>query len=243
MSEERRMIPLTNEFMKDKTIYDRIWTHLQINSYIGYDSLGNKHRFVYTDITDNLKILWSQINTIVTTKDGHQKDLFSYKTFLKAYKKFFDKESGGVLGYITKGKILSKDKSKEIDVLFLKDDFKPFQSIPLSTLIYLMSVSNNNVIKIYAYLLNCFSYKGYKSGYTFTKEELTKAIGYNSDSFYWNIDYILEALESFGLISYGIEAIPISKTTVTYKYVLYSASYNRTNEKVKPSKSNDFFDY
>lgn len=38
--EQKRMIPLTDEFIKNKKIRDRIWTYLQLHSYIGEDEEG-----------------------------------------------------------------------------------------------------------------------------------------------------------------------------------------------------------
>ena len=47
MAEQLRKIPLTAEFMQNKKVYDRVWGTLQLNSYIGNDIEGNKHRFIY----------------------------------------------------------------------------------------------------------------------------------------------------------------------------------------------------
>lgn len=253
--EALRMIPLTDEFMKNKKIYDRIWGFIQDNSYIGKDETGLEHRFIYASSLDNMKDLYNAINTQVPTrkKKGNEyiieyKNLFCYNTFRNSFNLLFEpteeeletlNEDNLPIGYLIKGKI--KDNyNKVVDVFYIKEDMKPFKLIPQETLSYLMTVSNSNVIKIYSYLLNCFSYKSSTSNekYRFTKEELTNAIGYSSKTYNWNIDFILESLESCGLISYHIEQVTISKTTKTYYYFLDNVSLHRTNKKIKPTVSN-----
>ena len=55
--EELRIIPLTDEFMKNKSIYDKIWAFLQLNSYINKDC----KRFVYAGIIENKSLMYSEI--------------------------------------------------------------------------------------------------------------------------------------------------------------------------------------
>ena len=70
-----------------------------------------------------------------------------------------------------------------VEVIILSQNFEYYTLIPLETLKYLVDTANENVIKVYAYLLNKFQYKQKENErYTFNLSELCAAIGYSSKS-------------------------------------------------------------
>ena len=109
------------------------------------------------------------------------------------------------IGLVKEGKI--EDLSgNAVDVYILSQDFSIFQPIPLQTLSFLINVSNSNVIKVYAYLLNKYKWKQKENQwYSFTIKELLSAIGYSykNDNVKMMTD-ILEMLKAIKLIDYEI---------------------------------------
>lgn len=189
MSAETRIIPLTDEFMKDKKIYANMWAFLQTISYLSKD----KQRFVYkTHFT-----MKEMHETIATEEKGKlNPSLSTVKNVWKLFKE---------IGLVKEGKI--EDLSgNAVDVYILSQDFSIFQPIPLQTLSFLINVSNSNVIKVYAYLLNKYKWKQKENQwYTFTIKELLSAIGYSykNDNVKMMTD-ILEMLKAIQLIDYQI---------------------------------------
>lgn len=215
--EEYRIIPLTENFMKNKNIYDKVWAYFQIHSYVGNDQNGIKHRFIYNNLTDNINLYKDICN-----------DEFCYNTFIKKYNIFMKPEEGN--DFISKGKIVDL-YNNIIDVHYLKEDFSLYKMIPLETLEYLFNTSNSNVIKIYTYLLNCHSFSKLKNtNYKFTLGELSLSIGYTSRCYNKTITHILEHLNSIGLISYHLERLKVSNTTTTYYHILDNVSLFRNNK-------------
>ena len=189
MSAETRIIPLTDEFMKDKKIYANAWAYLQTISYLSKD----KQRFVYK-AHFTLKEMHESIAT--EEKGKLTPSLSTVKNVWGLYKK---------LGFVKEGKI--EDLSgNNVDVYILSQDFSIFQPIPLQTLSFLVNVANSNVIKVYAYLLNKYKWKQKENQwYSFTIKELLSAIGYSykNDNVKMMTD-ILEMLKAIKLIDYEI---------------------------------------
>ena len=130
MSAETRIIPLTDEFMKDKKIYANMWAFLQTIRYLSKD----KQRFVYkTHFT-----MKEMHETIATEEKGKlNPSLSTVKNVWKLFKE---------IGLVKEGKI--EDLSgNAVDVYILSQDFSIFQPIPLQTLSFLVNVANSNVIK------------------------------------------------------------------------------------------------
>lgn len=197
MSIEQRVIPLTDDFMKNKKTHDKVWSFLQTNSYITKD----KERFVYITQDTNARSIQNKIKTIIEKeKEGEiiYKDSISVETVrntLKLYEK---------IGFIKKAKI-EDNYNRNVDCYILKQDFSCFQFIPLETLKFLVNTATENVIKIYAYLINKYYYKqSLKEYYNFTLKELCEAIGYNGEKQENKnmIKDILLSLKNNGLINY-----------------------------------------
>lgn len=211
MSAETRIIPLTDEFMKDKKIYANMWAFLQTISYLSKD----KQRFVYkTHFT-----MKEMHETIATEEKGKlNPSLSTVKNVWKLFKE---------IGLVKEGKI--EDLSgNAVDVYILSQDFEIFQPIPLQTLSFLINVSNSNVIKVYAYLLNKYKWKQKgKEWYSFTIKELLSAIGYSykNENVKMMTD-ILEMLKAIQLIDYQISyykqpnkpPIPMHILTIAREY-------------------------
>lgn len=216
------MIPLTPEFMADKTIYDRLWVYLQLNSYIGYDLEQKKHRFIYKDFTSKLN-LYNKV--IAYDRDYAEmtdsvENLEEFKPYMcyNTFTNVFDKLQ--IMNYITEGKILDKNK-RVVDVYYLKEDFTPYKLIPYDTLEFLMRRRRNNIFKVYAQLLNWFSFK---KDYRFTIEELTNNIGYTSKGANKEVQYILYILKRYSLINYKYERVTTKNGNETSYHILTNTS-------------------
>lgn len=209
---QKRIIPLTTEFMKNKKVLDLIWGYLQINSYIGKDPDQKQHRFVYkyycgSDLSMYDKIIINPLKYTTAEK------ICCYNTFvnsLNILKK---------LNYIQDGKILDNNK-KVVDVYYLKEDFTPFKLIPYKTLQELQDLYCKNIIKVYTYLLNCYDFKREtQEKYRFTLGELADAVGYTSKGYNQELDNILALLKNNSFIDYHKEKIEVNRTK-TYNYFL-----------------------
>ena len=222
-SEEFRLIPLTKEFLENKKIKDKIWTFLQLRSYIGKDKNGEEHRFIYKDFSLN-SLYQEALDKLGNQTSGNTKDkMCSYNTFSSCIKELKN------INLIQEGEIDLKNKTYKVWYL---NEVYPNKLIPKETLEYLYIVSNINVIKIYSWLYNAQTYKeDNKTKFTFTKELLAQKVGYTSTSYGKEIGFILESLQSYGLIEYHIS----NRITNTGKsarcYELDIVRLYRTNKK------------
>ena len=183
--EQKRVIPFGEEFMKDKKVNDNIYAYFQIKSYLTKD----RQRYVYKkDATATAIQSYfeeKQLNISLST----------VKRNIALFKK---------IKLITESKRVD-EFGKEQSIYLLKDDFKFFAYVPLDTLTYLANTATENVIKIYAYLLNKYEFKAKTNDtYIFTKKELLEAIGYSTDNnrSYKIISDIILCLDNNGLIEY-----------------------------------------
>ena len=216
---QQRIIPLTQEFMESKTIYDRLWVYLQLNSYIGYDLEKKKHRFIYNDFKSmlglyNKVVAYDREYAEALNKLSEFKPYICYNTFTKSFSKL------QTMNYIVKGKIIDKQK-RLVDVYYLKEDFTPYKLIPYETLEFLMRSGKNNIFKVYAQLLNWFSFK---KDYRFTIKELTNNIGYTSKEANKQVQNILYYLQYYGLISYGYKTVTTKNGKETSYHILTNTS-------------------
>lgn len=221
---ETRIIPLTDDFMKDKKVYANVWGYLQTISYLSKD----KQRFVYKS-TFTLK----DMHETIARKEGGRTtpSLSTVKNVWNLYKE---------LGYVKEDKLLDLH-NEEVEVYILSQDFARFQPIPLETLSFLVNVSNSNVIKVYAYLLNKYKYKQQtKDMYTFTLKELLFAIGYSYK--YENtkmMNDILQMLNALKLIDYKIEYYKAEKNPIPILKLLYVNEYIPKEKETKEEKKED----
>lgn len=219
--EELRLIPLTKEFMENKKIKDKIWTFLQLRSYIGKDNQGEEHRFIYQDFS--LNSLYKEALEKLGNQNTKDK-ICSYNTFVNCI------EELKRINLIKAGEINLNNRIYK--VLYLNEVY-PNKLIPKETLEYLYIVSNMNVIKIYSWLYNAQTYKtANNTNFTFTKELLAQKVGYTSTSYIKEIGYILEALKSYGLIEYHLSSRITNNGKSARCYVLDNVRLYRTNKEV-----------
>lgn len=192
--EEKRIIPLDKEFMCDKKTHDKVYAYLQLNSYLTKD----KKRFVYYTKETEVKSIHSAIVRKVISENGKEKDDISLATVrntIKLYKQ---------IGLIYDD-IITDLYGNNVKVMILSQNFTYFSLIPYDTLKFLVDTSNENVIKVYAYLLNKFQYKQKeKQQYIFNLKELCAAVGYSAKSENTTtMRNILKSLQNNNLIKYN----------------------------------------
>ena len=224
LSEQKRKIPLTDEFMQDKSIKDLVYSYIQYKSYLSED----KKRFVYYIDFSNISRVYRKI------KELREDNIipFSENSFRKYFKTIKDL-------YLTKGKV--KDLYGNIvDCYYIKDDFERSRLVNAETLYYLTVTANINVIKIYTYLFDkyCYYKQQVKAGeraaddkYIFTLEELTLAIGLSKGNHNKEITMILECLTNNGLIEYIKVPYELESGKKTFKLALIKANEQRLNKK------------
>lgn len=188
---QQRIIPLTDDFMKDKKVNDKVYAYLQINSYLTDD----KRRFCYKDDKLSIKTIHSNISRTIKKSNGKTTKDISESTIRNTIKLYYK------LGLIYDSIITDKYGNKVV-VTILSQSFEYFSYIPLPTLKYLVDTSNNNVIKIYAYLLNKYNWKCREKGiYNFTLKELCNEVGYTERAENTLImRNIIQSLKNNGLI-------------------------------------------
>lgn len=212
MSEEMRMIPLTQEFLQNKKINDKIWAYLQLHSYVGNDRNGQKHRFIYENIAFSYNDLFNRVKSYV--ESGNGKKFCCYNTFVQCLKEL------AKINLIEKGTILLSQQ--EYNVYYL-NEVTPNKLIPVETLRNLVSAGETNSIKIFTYLLNKYTYKQTTNElYQFTQQELSKVIGYKSTSKIKPIEEILQDLRKLELIQYHFESKRTPSKNLAYYHILDS---------------------
>lgn len=154
MSKQQRRFSLEDNYMKNSKINDYLYGTLQ--SISKYD-IKTKVRYVdnkdYVQAKDKIAVMTvnkSGKSVSVRTIENHLKTLIS-------------------CGFVI----------KEKERLVLPYDEKDlYKLIPLDMLNYILDAHNNDVLKIYLYLLN----KSSKPNYEFTKKELLLSIGYSTSN-------------------------------------------------------------
>ena len=183
-------------FMLNNKIYDGVWGWIQLNSY---NIEGVEGIFIYDKHLTPTNV-WNGVKVeIGKTKANNPKWNVSKNTVdnsIKILKK---------LGLISKGKI-KEDKfgNKDVDVWFIKEDFKDYELIPFETLEFLTSFTNGRSIKTYVYLLKQYKWKlKSNEGYIFTQKELNEEMGLsNNQSNNNTLKHILDGLQMVGLIDW-----------------------------------------
>lgn len=144
----QRNIPNKGDFMK-KQYSDLVYAYLQCVSYKGLDKNDNEVYFVYKNeatssiIAKQTKIHGNSVKRrIKKLKDGN---------------------------FIKEGKVWDSTHSTLLDAIIL-NHVEYYQKIPIDVLKFLINASNENVIKVYAYLLNrCLTVN---KNYEYTYKEL-----------------------------------------------------------------------
>lgn len=211
MKHNKKIFSLEENFMKDKKLYDGVWGYFQMNSYKDKD--GNTFVYKTTDFTPTniLRNIQKVVGYKPNGKEIYNVSLSTVKRNIDLYKK---------LGLIWEGKTTDL-YGKEVDVIFLKNEFKYYQLVEYETLRFLMNSTNGVVIKIYVYLLN--KYNSFGNSYVFTKKELGECVGYtNNKNTNTMIDDILLNLKNNGLIDWveyweqKVDGNPIPKHRLTF---------------------------
>ena len=150
-------IPVEGGFMK-KSIDDRIYGYLQLNSYKGVDKEGNEIYFVY--------------------KGDHNNTTISKK--LKINRRTVGRKIENLIeaGYIEESQVYNKQKEELVPCYIIKKIDLAFQKIDYDTLKLLVYATQDYVIKIYVYLLNAI-YKNPHYEFTY-KELMTECLGLKS---------------------------------------------------------------
>ena len=213
--QQKRLIPLDDNFMKDKKTHDKVWSFLQINSYKTADG----KRFVYKTTETNANSIHKAIARTVTNSKGKETfdiSLMTVRNTLKLYEK---------LGLIYNETI--KDLyGKEVEVIVLSQKFDYYTLIPIETLKFLVDTANENVIKVYAYLLNKYQYKQKENDrYTFNLSELCAAVGYSAKSENTaTMRNILKSLKNNHLINYEESYFITENKTPIPIFILFNVS-------------------
>lgn len=192
-SMQKRLIPLDDDFMKDKRNHDKVWSYLQLKSYKTKDGT----RFVYKTSETTVAAIHKAIarKTISTKgKETYDISVMTVRNTLKLYEE---------LGLIYNDKVMDL-YGNIVEVIVLSQNFEYYTLIPYETLQFLVDTANDNVIKVYAYLVNKHQYKQKeRQQYTFNLTELCAAIGYSAKSENTAaMRNILKSLQNNKLITY-----------------------------------------
>lgn len=204
------MIPLTNEFLKDKNINDLIYSYLQLNSSFDYNT---KQRYIEKEKTKSINKMYKDIQDI---RAKNNIGFCSYNKFSKGFKVIINS-------------LLINESIINNKQVYILNEFTPNKIIPYETINFLTSVCNDNVIKVYVYLLNKFDYSNnvLKRNYMFTMGELAESIGYSKTNTVY-IKNILQALKDFKLIDYKITKVKIPNNNIVTKQLeLLNVSKNK----------------
>ena len=210
-----RRIPTTKEFLGNKQINDKVYGMLQAMSTTA--KVDDKIvRFVYkkkvnkSEIAENFGVSRQSIS----------------RYFNKLIK----------CGFLNEIKVKSRDNCHLADAYELPENSDLFVPVEFETLVYLLDVTNADVIKVYTYLFNkdkCkkFSY-GSNGKYEFTYKELSSVLNLSyQNKTNQKIKNILNALTLLGLIecSWNHKFNEKSKFTLNIirKYVDKTAQHKR----------------
>lgn len=222
---QNRIIPLDDCFMRDKKAHDIVWAWLQVNSTLR-DS--DKLRFVYCERSKNAQ--YEKIYNAIGQK-------ISKNTIANTLKLY---ENTDMITYST----IKDIKGKDTKIIILSQNFERFQYIPLRLLQYFVNTANDNVIKVYAYLLGRYQWKTKENtNYMFTLTEIVEAIGYNpkTKGNTKMIDDILTSLQLQGLIEYKTTYILVKDNTIpSIRHILKNVSLEVNKQDKKEDAKQGF---
>ena len=210
-----RRIPTTKEFLGNKQINDKVYGMLQAMSTTA-EVDGKIVRFVYKKKVNK--------SEIAETLEVSRQSISRY--FNKLIR----------CGFLNEIKVQSKNSCHFADAYELPENSDLFVPVEFETLVYLLDVTNSDVIKVYTYLFNKNKQKKFKYGscskYEFTYKELATVLNLSyQDKNNKKIKNILNALTLLGLIecSWNCQNNEKSKFTlnVIRKYVDKTAQHRR----------------
>lgn len=177
MNEQIRQMPTDKNYLKDRNLNDLVYGYLQSMSYINNDVV----RFVYKKHI-NKNEMSSKLNISRPTLNKYLKCLREFGLL---------KES---LSFDINGRV--------VEVIELPESKDKFMSITVDTLDKLINVSNNDVIKLYTFLVAMGEWKLKDDlQFDFTIQQLAKTIGYKkSKTSHDAVRDILQCLTYIGLI-------------------------------------------
>ena len=185
MKELQKPIPTEKEFMINK-ISDLVYGYLQTKSYIGKNIKGETVSLVY--------------KTNYLVGDISKATKIKTRTVYNKIKNLLDS------GYIKEEDIVDKDG--EVRRAYTFKAVTLYQKVNMETLRYLVSTGNDNVIKVYVYLLNQYLYrKNINKQYLFTEKDILidcfglKSTSHSSD--YKKVHDILNCLINNNLLVLG----------------------------------------
>ena len=136
MNELQKPIPTEKDFMINK-ISDLVYGYLQTQSYIGKNTKGEEVSLVY--------------------KTNYLIDDISRATKIKKRTVYNKVKNLVNSGYIKEEEVFDKDG--HVKKAYTFKTINLYQKVNMETLRYLVSTGNDNVIKVYVYLLNRYLYK------------------------------------------------------------------------------------
>lgn len=218
-----KRIPMTKEFNK-KSVNDWLYGYLQSISYVD----DNEKTFVYKGNV-NISDITSKIPSNEFDKPPSRSKIS--RDFSRLIRLGFLKETKvqGLKGNIVDAYELPYDKQQL------------YKLIPIDTLIYILSIGSQNLIKIYVYLLNKYQWKAQTNDtYRFTyKELIQECLGLKSvtnSRDYTIVRNCLDALIKLKLIELGLDYDRVGDNgqLTTYfkllnveKYVKYESIFDR----------------
>ena len=209
-SEQRRRIPLKEEFMRKK-INDILYGYLQIKS-----TLNVKTNVRY--------IKKSDVNFAEIERD--LKGVYKSRTLANNLKNLI------YYGFIGEDTMFDTYGNKIKVYTFPYDVNDIYKLIPLDTLIFLVDTATPSVIATYAYLLNKWEWK---HQYIFTEAELIKnCLGIKSATHsrdYERINNVLLCLHLLGLIDFKSKTIYRNNTAIKCQILInVSTKINKGKE-------------
>lgn len=188
----KKRIPMTKEFNK-KSVNDWLYGYLQSISYV--DNEGRT--FVYKDDV-NISSIFSNFPSSEFGESPSRQKLSRDFNILKRVGFLKETKVQGLQGNFVKAYELPYDKQQL------------YKLIPIDTLIYILSVGSQNLLKIYVYLLSKYQWKiANNDYYRFTYKELIKeCLGMKSvtnSRDYTIVRNCLDALIKFKLIELSLD--------------------------------------
>lgn len=168
MVNQKRLLPLDDECMKDKKIDYKLFSLLQSLSLFNESTAT---RYVPKQAPEYGSLTREKLLELYNNSCAESSDCMSLRTMKTRITLFKG------IGMIEEGHVKTKT-GEEVSAFILLENYKTYQLIPFETLRFLANTVNSNVIKTYAFLLNRHTWKQ-KTGeyYSFTLKEVALAIG------------------------------------------------------------------
>lgn len=179
MNNIKRPVPLNGDWY-NKNISDLIYIWLQCHVYKGKDKKGEDMYFVYISKSLNRQIA-----------NETKRDIRTVRARLRKLEEY---------NFIKRTKVLNKEGSKYMEVYELPS-VGQYHKIGKDTLNYLINTTNDDVIKVYSYLL--YKCNNVNYNYLFSIKEIVEEVlglNYSKDSNREKAKDLLDMLIKIGLL-------------------------------------------